>query len=54
VVVGGWGFGPHPQTPNPQSPIPNPQSPHIHKIIKIKINKKKFINLTKKIKENNN
>jgi len=28
-VVGfwGWGVGPHPQPPNPQSPIPNPQSP---------------------------
>jgi len=27
--VGGGGLviGPHPQTPNPQSPIPNPQSP---------------------------
>jgi len=24
---GGWGFGPWPPTPNPQSPIPNPQSP---------------------------
>jgi len=24
---GGWGFGHHPPTPNPQSPIPNPQSP---------------------------
>jgi len=22
---GGWGLGPTPQTPNPQSPIPNPQ-----------------------------
>jgi len=26
LCVGGWGFAPHPQTPNPQSPIPNPQS----------------------------
>jgi len=35
----GLGFGPHPQTPNPQSPIPNPQSPIINltKIYKIKI-----------------
>jgi len=23
--VGVWGLAPHPQTPNPQSPIPNPQ-----------------------------
>jgi len=23
----GGGLAPHPQTPNPQSPIPNPQSP---------------------------
>jgi len=23
--VGGWGVGPPPPIPNPQSPIPNPQ-----------------------------
>jgi hypothetical protein len=33
---GGWGFGPNPQTPNPQSPIPNPQSPIYLLIIKNK------------------
>jgi hypothetical protein len=27
VGVWGWGDGPHPPIPNPQSPIPNPQSP---------------------------
>jgi len=35
VGVWGWGFGPHPQTPNPQSPIPNPQY-IIKKYLKIK------------------
>jgi len=31
------GFGPKPQTPNPQSPIPNPQE--IKNILDFKINK---------------
>jgi len=39
--VGGWGFGPHPPTPNPQSPIPNPQSP----IAKFEINNFYYIYL---------
>jgi len=29
--VGVVGWGPHPQNPNPQSPIPNPQSPILYK-----------------------
>jgi len=32
-VVGVWGVGPNPQTPNPKAPFPIPQS-QIKKILK--------------------
>jgi len=34
--AGGLGLGPHPQTPNPQSPIPNPQNLFIKLVLFIK------------------
>jgi len=37
--VGVWGLGPHPQTPNPQSPIPNPHH-KLFNILNLKMNKK--------------
>jgi len=47
----GWGLGPNPHPPNPQSPIPNPQSPNLSFVQFLKF--KYYLKVQIKMNDNN-